>query len=70
LFINHYGNNTFKDGDIGYWYFVYLSQQIPALEAKSVFTIMEGSGLAQTGDSPKIKKRFKELQNLVTNGVT
>lgn len=68
-FLWYYGNETFKDGDIGYWYFVYLSQQIPALEAKSVFVTMEGSALAQGGDGPKLKKRLKELQNLVTYGV-
>lgn len=68
-FLWYYGNETFKDGDIGYWYFVYLSQQIPALEAKSVFVTMEGSVLAQGADDHKIKKRLRELQNLVTYGV-
>ena len=48
---------------------MYLSQQIPALEAKSVFVNMEGSALAQGGDGPKIKKRLNELQKLVTYGV-
>jgi hypothetical protein len=66
----YYGNDTFKDGDIGYWYFVHLSKQIPALEAKAVFTTMEGTGLSQSGDSPKIKQRFRELQKLVTYGVS
>jgi hypothetical protein len=69
LFIKHYGNETFKDGDIPYWHFYYLSQQIPALEAKDVFVVMEGSAFAQGMSTPQTKKRLNDLQNLATYGV-
>ena len=69
LFIKHYGNDTFKDGEIGYWHFYYLSQQIPALEAKDIFVVVEGTALSHGTSTPQIKKRFNELQKLATYGV-
>ncbi len=69
MFIKHYGNNTFKDGEIGYWHFYYLSKQIPALEASDVFVVMEGNGLAMGADHPTSKKRLRQLQTFATYGI-
>ena len=69
LFLWYYGNDTFKDGDIGYWHFYYLSQQIPAMEAKDVLVVMEGNAMSEGTYTPQIKKRFAELQKLATYGV-
>jgi len=69
LFLWYYGNDTFKDGEIGYWHFYYLSKQIPALEANKIFASMEGSVLSQAGNTPQVKKRFNTLQQLITYGV-
>jgi hypothetical protein len=70
LFIWYYGNDTFRDGDIGYHLFVYLSKQIPALEAKTILMGMEGSMYGSSGvSSPPAKKRYKQLQNLAQYGV-
>ena len=69
-FIRYYGNDTFRDGNISYFLFVYLSRQIPALEARDIFVTMEGSAFAQGGtNNSQSKKRFNELQNLISSGV-
>lgn len=65
----YYGNDTFRDGDIGYWYFVYLSKQIPALEANEILKNTEGMAFGQGVSSPQAKKRMKQLQDLVQYGV-
>jgi predicted ATP-grasp superfamily ATP-dependent carboligase len=50
--------------------FVYLSRQIPALEARDILVTMEGSGFAYSGtNTPQAQKRFKELQELISSGV-
>jgi hypothetical protein len=68
-FIWYYGNDTFKDGDISYFYFFYLSQQIPSLEAKTTLMVSEGSSFAYGGAStPQAKKRFKQLHDLAIQG--
>ena len=69
MFIWYYGNDTFKDGNIGYFYFVYLSKQIPALEAKSILMGTEANIFGQGTNTPQAKKRFNELQKLVQHGV-
>lgn len=69
MFLWYYGNDVFKDGEIGYWYFYYLSQQIPALEAKTILTHMESGMFAQGVNAPKMKSRLKQLQDLAVYGV-
>jgi len=69
LFLWYYGSDIFRDGDISYWYFVYLSQQIPALEAKEILIHTEGTVFGQGASSPQAKKRLKQLQELVQYGV-
>jgi hypothetical protein len=69
-FIRYYGNDTFKDGDISYHLFVYLSRQIPALEARDIFVAMEGCTYGYSGAStPQLKQRFTQLQDLLNCGV-
>lgn len=69
MFLWYYGNDTFRDGEIGYWYFVYLAKQIPALEAKEILINTEGTVFGQGASSPQAKKRLKQLQDLIQYGV-
>jgi hypothetical protein len=48
---------------------VYLSKQIPALEAKNIFIVLEGTALSQGTNTPASKKRLQQLRELVTYGV-
>jgi len=68
-FIWYYGNDTFKDGEVGYLYFMFLSEQIPSLEARITLMVSEGSSFAYSGTStPNAKKRFKQLHSLALTG--
>lgn len=69
MFLWYYGNDVFKDGEIGYWYFSYLSKQIPALEANTIMMQTEATIFAQGLNNPQSKKRFHSLQELVKYGV-
>lgn len=49
---------------------MYLSRQIPALEARDILVTMEGTAFGQGGaNTPQSKKRFNELQELISSGV-
>lgn len=69
-FIWHYGNDTFKDGDVGFLYFAFLSRQIPSLEAKATLMVTEGAAFAYGGTStPQSKKRLKQLHTMAIQGI-